>query len=1050
MKIYNKSEKNKIISIFLAFSMVLGYSHIEYGDSAVFAADKQLSGFVSIIYDSDSSSYSVFSDDENASCYLENTGSGLIFYHKDSDGTTLEDEIDGNIPILVSSDLTLQVYDADTYILVSGANVEYYGNNSGNISAESGNIFINGTFSADQIDISGEDVTLNISSGARLELEEDYSFSGITINAGTIAADRLDISELGMLESSESAAYEITRYFSKGETNLNGKVVTDNPKAFISSTGGSFILELSGEAVEVDEAVDNSAENIVDADKPQVSLERNDNDSEIYYGTNYDLTSLYDISSDYDGDLEISYYTTYSETPIEKPSAKGYYRYSIDAPRTAKYKSNTTGITSFNIDYIDTPSEKPTVEGIVNEKYVKDTITLTAPENMEIHIEQGGSEYDGYHSSVEIPESFDWGTETPYTLKILSDDPKINNAITDYIDLKNLIQNYNDLVFDSDPPEITVIVDGEETDWEDLGAVIAENVKITVKDDNLYKVNIEDGVTLNDDLSGLTEYNLEFESEEGNPREIPLHIEDLAGNEIDFSFLLINPNDERTEPEIQIDEIGTVFVGTDYDFTENIHFPEDYNGEWDIEYYKNGDSVDKPGTMEPASYSFKVIAGSTGNYLETESEEIDFSIAYLTPPANAVTLSGVEDGRVMDKLIVQPASGFRISDNARSSDYFSELVLTEEDLFTDGVYNDSFGIYFMRSDDGALTDRVLLKDVAPEVTSLKFGEEEIEEEEEPTEETTEEPTEESTEEPEKKEASASVSIEDQYYGVNYTPELKTDSDGADRVIYQYYNEARTAAYSSAPTAPGKYIVQAIIPETDNYKSVQCDDTYEISYLPAPAKAYSISGKKGNNDYYITEVSLIAPDGYEIAARLDGEYSTAIRYTDITRSVYLRKSDGAKTGAIRVTDEIKVDTHKPLLSVAQNQSGQSIEAAGEVYADSITMTITDEHLKSVSMNGGDITVKGDKAELVLDPENGHKDFVINAEDDAGNKLNINVDLSALWLKEKIIPGGVNVTLEGKTVYILGQGNWMVSGDSTVYSGGFDVYVDSDGKYIFTQY
>ena len=114
-----------------------------------------------------------------------------------------------------------------------------------------------------------------------------------------------------------------------------------------------------------------------------------------------------------------------------------------------------------------------------------------------------------------------------------------------------------------------MIVDGEETDWEDLGAVIAENVKITVKDDNLYKVNIEDGVTLNDDLSGLTEYNLEFESEEGNPREIPLHIEDLAGNEIDFSFLLINPNDERTEPEIQIDEIGTVFVGTDYDFTRS-------------------------------------------------------------------------------------------------------------------------------------------------------------------------------------------------------------------------------------------------------------------------------------------------------------------------------------------------------------------------------------------------------------------------------------------------------------------------------------------------
>ena len=88
----------------------------------------------------------------------------------------------------------------------------------------------------------------------------------------------------------------------------------------------------------------------------------------------------------------------------------------------------------------------------------------------------------------------------------------------------------------------------------------------------------------------------------------------------------------------------------------------------------------------------------------------------------------------------------------------------------------------------------------------------------------------------------------------------------------------------------------------------------------------MSGTIGKKDYYVTDAKIVAKDGYSISNRLNGTYASSVTYTDGMTAVYLkRNSDNAKTSAITIKEEIKVDKIKPALSTfGKDQDGKTVD------------------------------------------------------------------------------------------------------------------------------
>ncbi len=164
-------------------------------------------------------------------------------------------------------------------------------------------------------------------------------------------------------------------------------------------------------------------------------------------------------------------------------------------------------------------------------------------------------------------------------------------------------------------------------------------------------------------------------------------------------------------------------------------------------------------------------------------------------------------------------------------------------------------------------------------------------------------------------------------------------------------------------------------------------------------------------------------------------------------VYLRRdNDGALTSAVTVTEDLKIDKDAPAF-VAGEYAGAASAVQGSVFSDGYTVTVSDDHLAVVKVDGSDVKMTGNTATAVLDPENGQKAFTISAEDDAGNTSQKTILVTATWLKDRLIPADKVLPLSVREGYKLDGGHWSVSGDSTVYNGGRAVYVRKNGNYTF---
>ena len=227
--------------------------------------------------------------------------------------------------------------------------------------------------------------------------------------------------------------------------------------------------------------------------------------------------------------------------------------------------------------------------------------------------------------------------------------------------------------------------------------------------------------------------------------------------------------------------------------------------------------------------------------------------------------------------------------------------------------------------------------------------------------------------------------------------------------------------------------------------------FEIVYLPAPSPAYSFVGEIGKNDYFIEDIRVAAPKGYHISTRIGGDYQDEVLYEGLTNGICLRRdSDGAMTAAILVNEVLKKDAELPKMTgEIRDEDGKTQSVNETIYANEISFTIGDDHLTVVRVNGMPFTPEDNQAEIRLETNGGELEYYIEAEDEAGNVLSFAIRLLARWMKDDTMPDGFKVILKGGHRYKLNIGNWRRTGDTTVYNGGGEFYVDEDTECTFNK-
>ena len=379
----------------------------------------------------------------------------------------------------------------------------------------------------------------------------------------------------------------------------------------------------------------------------------------------------------------------------------------------------------------------------------------------------------------------------------------------------------------------------------------------------------------------------------------------------------------------------------------------------------------------------------------------DFSIRYLETPEPPYTLVGTEgeNAYYTSEVTVTPADGYQISKTLDGT-YQDTLVIKETMEASD--------IYLVKKSTGEKTAAVVLEainiDTADPILNVTNGE---------------------TYKVKSKELEVtdanlfSVTIN----GVAQSVSGQSFKMNLEESVNPYVIVAEDAAGRS---------VKATIYVKPEEKTIEKE-------IPAPSPAYTLSGTKGENGYYTSNVVVKPAKGYMISTELNGTYveSLTIQNSQSGTVFYLRNASGERTGALRL-ETIKIKKQTPKLSLENGKT---------YYGDSQKLVIQDDYLSQVYVNGVLQNLDGTELILQLGSNNGKKKYEITAVDAAGNKKTILVNIAAAWMKTGIIPEGVLVNLETGNGYKLGTGNWKVAGDSTSYSGGTDFYVKKDGSYTF---
>ena len=145
------------------------------------------------------------------------------------------------------------------------------------------------------------------------------------------------------------------------------------------------------------------------------------------------------------------------------------------------------------------------------------------------------------------------------------------------------------------------------------------------------------------------------------------------------------------------------------------------------------------------------------------------------------------------------------------------------------------------------------------------------------------------------------------------------------------------------TEVGKYIATAVV-EDANYtaNSATVNHAYEIKWYDGAPDA-TVSGTKGENGWYTSEVTVTAPEGYAISTLADGIYGSEVTFGNEEKAVYYLKQ--AETGYIAKIElgKFAVDLNDPEaeITMAENKWNSFFNTVtfGKFFKETQSVTIT---------------------------------------------------------------------------------------------------------------
>ena len=476
---------------------------------------------------------------------------------------------------------------------------------------------------------------------------------------------------------------------------------------------------------------------------------------------------------------------------------------------------------------------------------------------------------------------------------------------------------------------------------------------------------------------------------------------------------------EKTKGTVDISIKKPAYVGAEikYDIEKNS------KGDVKVEYKKKGakdDDYSKKAPTEPGNYTARAILEETDEYTSAE-DTTDFELVYLDAPESPFTYTEIKNsaGTVTD-LNVIPASGYSIGLTGAADASFGSSVLYSK-------AKEAGGVYLKRDKDDAVTEQVQLTAYTvsdkPSITVT----------------------------PASAASATSAASGKIYYGTQYNVTV-TSLSPAEKTIT--YKKAGTGGTYSAvmPTAPGTYTVRVTATATDYYAAVDKTADFTIEYLEAPANVVELKGTPGTGGWYKSDVTLEAPAGYRISTSADGTFGESIKWNDgITEIYYQRTSDNAKTNAVQVSFNVKIDKDMPTAVFDSSLGISGKEKSLNVYADSLTFKISDDNLRSVKVNGDLYNVTGKEWTVELKSGLLSETNTIVAADEAGNEYTLEVTLSPAWRQSMEVPMGREVCLLAGEGYKLSSKCKLEdkTKDTTVYAKGVTVYVRKDETCSFTE-
>ena len=940
-----------------------------------------------------------------------------------------------------------------------------------------------------------------------VDIDSKYSYSGtiIATKATIVNGNGAYGANIHALDSLTFSGYSSSDFYARPIYLLESTKV-------YSEDGLRFIYDIGGTTKEIPAGTVIPGKTMEWVDKATPSFDVNINE-EILYGTNYDLTKYVSTNSDGDITMKYAPYyggDYYGEASSERPTEVGTYRVYYSVSETGTYRD----IEDYDIDYeiryltssVDSnmgATTSGTYEVYGTDRYYRTPVTVTANAGFEMKSDDVFDEDEDVEpfsdSFIIDDDGYHYGALAVFRRKSdgATSQAEYVNTMTYFIDTAAPEVVAESVVDEKgNTPDIQV-KDGTEFHAKKIEFDIHDiwNSEADIYEDALASVTVNgEAVDIADGIAhveittprGVKTYEIVAVDRAGNTNSMTLSIEYLK----DVPTTTMSMADSKYGSVL-----AAPVVETDSDQDES---------EYTYYYKEKGADDDTYTTTAPTAvgdYTVKVEIPASDLYTAT-SATADFSISYLAAPIDAYEISGTkgENGYYTSDVYLNAPDGYTISssvngsfaDSIKYSDNISEVYLkrTLDGALTSAIKVDSLlidkdkpliadraldsdgyelelldgnamkakslsftvqdvnlssvtvngekvdvadgnaDVYIKATIGERVAYEVVAKDIAGNQSKLSF----------------------TLEYGVKIVPAATVSLGDYYVGQSLEPVVNTDSDGVADAVFEYKPaSAADISYStSVPVTAGTYMVRATIPETEKYKGISCVDEFELSFLDAPEEAYTLSGTEGKNDFYTSEVYMVAPNGYSISTSFGGTYTRSVRYEDGIKTIYLRRTtDGALTNGIAFNKEVKIDMVSPAVSVMTDQDGKAVVGSNKVYADTLNVKVSDENLDTVTLDGTSVTVSDKIGTAFLDSENGEKTFTILAEDKAGNTLSTSVTLTATWLIDKVIPADKLLPLTPGQSYKLDGGQWTVDGDTTVYNGGFDVYVNTAASHTFTK-